>query len=83
MLSKFELIAELKNIMRTMGSIVFESSVIQNDIYVMMVEVVCDELKDGGLFCHRLKKNQQRLDIVLSHFDELVKRSWERNIKNG
>lgn len=82
MLSKIELMAELRNMMRTIGSITFEGGVIQNDLYEMMVDVVCDELKDGGVLKWKLKANRDRLEVVVSHFNELVKRNWERGIGN-
>jgi hypothetical protein len=83
MLSKIELIAELKNMMRTIGSITFESGVIQNELYEMMTDVVCDELKDGGILKWRLREKKDRLEVVLSHFNELVKRTWEREIDDS
>jgi hypothetical protein len=83
MLSKIELIAELRNIMRTIASITFESGVIQKDLYEMMADVVCDELKDGGILKWRLKANKDRLEVVVSHFNELVKRNWERKLDDS
>lgn len=80
MLSKIELIAELRNMMRTIKSLTFESGVVQEDLYEMMADVVCDELKDGGILKWRLKANRDRLEVVVSHFNELVKRNWERKI---
>ena len=80
MLSKIELIAELRNMMRTIKSLTFESGVVQNDLYEMMADIVCDELKDGGILKWRLKANKDRLEVVVSHFNELVKRNWERKI---
>jgi len=80
MLSKIELIAELRNMMRTIKSLTFESGVVQNDLYEMMADIVCDELKDGGILKWRLKANKDRLEVVVSHFNELVKRNWERKL---
>lgn len=80
MLSKVELIAELRNIMRTIASVTFESGVIQKELYEMMADVVCDELKDGGILKWRLRANKDRLEVVVSHFNELVKKNWEREL---
>ena len=80
MLSKQDLLAEIKIIMKTISSITFESGVIQNELYEMMSDLVCDELKDDGILKWRLRANKDRLEVVVSHFNELVKRNWERKI---
>jgi len=80
MLSKQDLLAEIKIIMKTISSITFESGVIQNELYEMMSDIVCDELKDDGILKWRLRANKDRLEVVVSHFNELVKRNWERKI---
>jgi len=80
MLSKQDLLAEIKIIMKTISSITFESGVIQNELYEMMSDIVCDELKDDGILKWKLRANKDRLEVVVSHFNELVKRNWERKI---
>lgn len=78
MLSKFELIKELTNIRKTIGSIVFEASVIQSELYEMMAEVLLDKLGDDGILYHQLKDKQHRLDIVFSNFNEPVNKITKR-----
>jgi len=80
MLSKQDLLTEIKIIMKTISSITFESGVIQNELYEMMSDIVCDELKDDGILKWKLRANKDRLEVVVSHFNELVKRNWERKI---
>lgn len=80
LLKKLSLIEELGNISRTVSSIVLMSNIVQNDLIKMMVEVMSSQLKDAGILKHRLKSHQDTLEVVVSHFNELVKRNWEREI---
>lgn len=80
LLEKLSLIEELGNISRTVSSIVLMSNIVQNDLIKMMVEVMLSQLKDAGILKHRLKGHKDTLEVVISHFNELVKRNWEREI---
>jgi len=83
LLEKLSLIEELGNISRTVSSIVLMSNIVQNELIKMMVEVMLGQLKDGGILKHRLKGQQDTLEVVVSHFNELVKRNWERKLDDS
>ena len=72
MLSKFELIGELRNIMRTVKSLTFESGVVQDDMYELMADIVTEKIGDGGILRHRLMSHKHRLETALSHFNRVV-----------
>jgi hypothetical protein len=84
MLTKCELLSDVRNMMRAMGSLSFEVGVVQTDMYQMMAEILNDELGDDGLFRHRLKKHQEKLEIVLGWYKRLankfkIEESHEQN----
>ena len=72
MLTKSELQGEIKNIMRTLRTINFETSVVQDDMYELMADIVTEEIGDGGILRHRLMTLKHRLELALSHFNGLV-----------
>ena len=83
MLNKLELIHELKNLMRVIKTLTFESCRIQNELYEMMADVVCEEIKDGGILKVNLKDYQDRLEIVLGYFQAIVKKNVDREMSSG
>ena len=83
LLEKQSLIKELGSLSRAVSSIVLMSNIIQNEFIKMMVEVNEGQLKDGGILKHRVKSNKDTLEVVFSHFNELVRINWEREISSG
>jgi len=79
MFDKFEgaLFAKLRNVLRVMGSLTFESGVVQNDVIEMMAETLINRLKDGEILRQRLLAHKNRLEIVLSYFNEIIERQGE------
>ena len=59
------------------------SNIVQNEFIKMMVEVNQGQLKDGGILKHRVKSNKDTLEVVFSHFNELARINWEREISSG
>jgi len=72
MLTKAELQGEIKNIMRTLRTINFETSVVQDDMYELMADIVTEEIGDDGILRHRLMHHKYQLELALSHFNGLV-----------
>jgi hypothetical protein len=72
MLTKTELKGEIQNIMRTLGTITFETSVVQNDMHELMLGVLTEEIGDGGILRHRLAHHEYQLELALSHFKNLI-----------
>jgi fructose 1,6-bisphosphatase len=80
MLSQRELKEELRNISRTLSSIVFAVGNIQEEMVEMVQDVVEEKLKDGGILKWKLRAHEDQLDIVFSHYRELIRLNWERKL---
>ena len=72
MLTKAELQGEIEKIMGTLGTINFETSVVQTDMYKLLAKVVTEEIGDGGILRHRLMYHKHKLETALSHFNGAV-----------
>lgn len=83
MLSKPELIAQIRSMTRTMGALTIESGIIHNDMCEMIVEVLNDELKYGGLLYHRLWQHRDKLELILSWLNRDVNLLTEKGKNNA
>jgi len=83
MLNQRELREELRNISRTLSSIIFEIGNVQEEIIGMVHDVLDEKLKDGGILKWRLRTHKDKLDIVFSHYRELIRLNWERKLDDS
>ena len=71
-MNKHELQREVQNIMRTLGTLSFETSVVQTDMYDLLADIVIEQIGDGGILRHRLAYQKHKLETALGHFNLLV-----------
>ena len=71
-MNKTELQGEIENIMRTLGTISFETSVAQTDMYKLLAEIVTEQIGNGGILRHRLARHKERLELALSFFNNFA-----------